>query len=407
MRYAARLVALLVILVGALPAGAAPAAAVPAPPGDGGDATALQPAVQCEHRTEIVVRLWENRSATWTVRTRFPLETGNETAAFEQFESEYESGETTVGYDAALFETAAAAASRATGRRMEIRDVDPEAHLRNGNGVVTLSFTWTEFVARGENETLRVGDAFRTPDNGTWLSTLGPDQRLLVRAPPDYGVDRNPGFRQPNSSAIVIDGPARLDGADRVVLTFQQTSSQAPPDWTTLVAAGVALVGVAAAAVWYLLRRRSAAAEEATDDAAGREAPPETVTPEDGRAADADPDAGGTAVGGGAGERADANGEAAAAGSGGGAADGTDVEAVDTSLLSDEERVEHLLERNGGRMRQANIVKETGWSDAKVSQLLSSMAEEDRVDKLRLGRENLISLPEGGDGDRDRDRADG
>jgi uncharacterized membrane protein len=58
-------------------------------------------------------------------------------------------------------------------------------------------------------------------------------------------------------------------------------------------------------------------------------------------------------------------------------------------------------------MRQANIVKETGWSDAKVSQLLSSMAEEDRVDKLRLGRENLISLPEGGDGDRDRDRADG
>ncbi len=52
-------------------------------------------------------------------------------------------------------------------------------------------------------------------------------------------------------------------------------------------------------------------------------------------------------------------------------------------------------------MRQAAIVSETGWSDAKVSQLLSSMADEDRVEKLRLGRENLISLPEfdaGGDG---------
>jgi uncharacterized membrane protein len=45
-------------------------------------------------------------------------------------------------------------------------------------------------------------------------------------------------------------------------------------------------------------------------------------------------------------------------------------------------------------MKQANIVEETGWSDAKVSQLLSSMAEAGRVDKLRLGRENLISLPE-------------
>jgi uncharacterized membrane protein len=63
-------------------------------------------------------------------------------------------------------------------------------------------------------------------------------------------------------------------------------------------------------------------------------------------------------------------------------------------LLSDEERVERLLERNGGRMRQADIVGETGWSDAKVSQLLSAMAEADRVEKLRLGRENLISLPD-------------
>lgn len=45
-------------------------------------------------------------------------------------------------------------------------------------------------------------------------------------------------------------------------------------------------------------------------------------------------------------------------------------------------------------MKQANIVKETGWSDAKVSQLLSAMADEERVEKLRLGRENLISLPD-------------
>ena len=44
-------------------------------------------------------------------------------------------------------------------------------------------------------------------------------------------------------------------------------------------------------------------------------------------------------------------------------------------------------------MKQATIVKETGWSNAKVSQLLSSMDDDERVDKLRIGRENLISLP--------------
>jgi uncharacterized membrane protein len=44
-------------------------------------------------------------------------------------------------------------------------------------------------------------------------------------------------------------------------------------------------------------------------------------------------------------------------------------------------------------------VKETGWSNAKVSQLLSSMEEDGRVDKLRIGRENLISFPDEDVGD--------
>jgi uncharacterized membrane protein len=45
-------------------------------------------------------------------------------------------------------------------------------------------------------------------------------------------------------------------------------------------------------------------------------------------------------------------------------------------------------------MKQANIVDETGWSNAKVSQLLSAMDDDERINKLRIGRENLISLPD-------------
>jgi len=71
-----------------------------------------------------------------------------------------------------------------------------------------------------------------------------------------------------------------------------------------------------------------------------------------------------------------------------------DEDAVDVELLSDEERVERLIDRNGGRMKQATIVKETGWSNAKVSQLLSAMEDDGRIDKLRIGRENLISYPD-------------
>jgi uncharacterized membrane protein len=65
----------------------------------------------------------------------------------------------------------------------------------------------------------------------------------------------------------------------------------------------------------------------------------------------------------------------------------------DEDLLSDTDRVQQLLEDNGGRMRQSAIVEETEWSKSKVSMLLSDMADEEEITKLRVGRENIISLP--------------
>ena len=50
-----------------------------------------------------------------------------------------------------------------------------------------------------------------------------------------------------------------------------------------------------------------------------------------------------------------------------------------------------LLEENGGRMKQVNIVDETDWSKSKVSMLLSEMEDEGQISKLRVGRENIIS----------------
>jgi hypothetical protein len=62
------------------------------------------------------------------------------------------------------------------------------------------------------------------------------------------------------------------------------------------------------------------------------------------------------------------------------------------ALLTDEDRVLHLLDRHGGRMKQSAIVEGTEWSKAKVSRLLSSMDDEGAIEKLSLGRENVISL---------------
>jgi uncharacterized membrane protein len=59
---------------------------------------------------------------------------------------------------------------------------------------------------------------------------------------------------------------------------------------------------------------------------------------------------------------------------------------------SDEQRVLELLRENNGRIKQARIVERTDWSKSKVSLLLSEMESNDQISKLRVGRENLISL---------------
>lgn len=62
-------------------------------------------------------------------------------------------------------------------------------------------------------------------------------------------------------------------------------------------------------------------------------------------------------------------------------------------VVTDHERVRRLIDDNGGRMRQTEIVEEVEWSKAKVSRLLADLDADEEITKLRLGRENLICLP--------------
>jgi len=63
-------------------------------------------------------------------------------------------------------------------------------------------------------------------------------------------------------------------------------------------------------------------------------------------------------------------------------------------LLSNEERVLQLLQENGGRMKQKNVAEQLDWTAAKTSQVVSDLREDDEVDSFRLGRENVLTLPE-------------
>nr|WP_233510455.1 helix-turn-helix domain-containing protein [Haloferax sp. Atlit-4N] len=68
-------------------------------------------------------------------------------------------------------------------------------------------------------------------------------------------------------------------------------------------------------------------------------------------------------------------------------------------VLTDEDKVIQLLRDNGGWVYQSRIVEQTGWSKSKVSRLLSSMDELGTVEKISVGRQNIVaeegSMPEG------------
>ncbi len=330
--------------------------------------------------TDILIELQDDGDARWTVSATLNLTTPNETAAYRDLAESFQENESdTLGLQA--FRRARAQASAATGRSMSITDVTrttaADRLVENGTGRLTLGFTWTNF-GRVESDRLTIGDAFQTPE-GRWFPGLEADQTLTIRPPPGFGVVN--ASVAPEDGELRWEGPQAFeeatlaatftgsgsDGATVTPRTMTPTPTPGPgPDndsgsmlWILLGIFGVAILAL----VGYFLSQRdddwllSPAEQEADEtDEQPMASPPVEGSDED----DTD--------------------------------EGDDD--VDVELLSDEERVERLLEENGGRMKQANIVKETGWSNAKVSQLLSSMEDEGRIDKLRIGRENLISFPD-------------
>jgi len=383
MRIAATLLALLVLCAGTVPAAAfadgggksasvAPGSAAVDRPVLVGPALAR---IDDPEVTELYVAPDPDGSARWTVSIRYNLSTAADRAAFDEYGREFEAGDAGVGLDVAFFRTLADAASRETGREMTIRNESRNATVQNGTGVLSLSFTWTNFVTDTDAGFV-IRDAVLMPDNRTWLASIGPSQRLVIETPSGYQVtDTRFGL---DNGSVVVEGPHTF--REPLSISYQQTAVEEPepasgPPWPLI--GGALLLGLIVAAAYVRLR----------DEADG------APSPSTGTDVGAEPPDGGAAA---AAESADDAGTAAAeaaADDGADAGDGAD-EGIDPALLSDEERVEHLLDQNGGRMKQARIVKETGWSDAKVSQLLSTMADDGRVEKLRLGRENLISLPD-------------
>ena len=330
------------------------------------------------------VDLQSSGDARWTVEYRIRLNDENTTAAFESLRADVGTNESayTTTFEGRMRSTARAA-ENTTGREMTVSNVSVSAtrqQLPQEYGVVTYRFDWANF-ATTDGGTLQAGDALA----GLFLDR----QTTLVVAWPDgYGVtDVSPTPDERRDDAISWVGPADFSAGQPSVslstdaATTDENGGDGGADGRGEGQSGssdngllpvVLVVGVAAVAVaGVVLFRRRQSDEEA--DTAG-------TTAQTRAGDDADP------------SRASAETGAATEPT------ATDEEQSgapwDDELLSNAERVVVLLEHNDGRMKQQAIASELEWSDAKTSQVIGKMRDADDVETFRLGRENVVSLPD-------------
>jgi len=332
----------------------------------------------------------EDGDAQWQFTYRMQLETDNETQAFEELREDVNANtsEYIDRFRGRITDTVDAA-ENATGREMAVANVSVSTRVNSLNedslGVVTYSFEWQGFAAV-DGDRVTAGDAL----NGFYLDN---QTSLTMSWPNGYALESvDPVGSEPRDRAVRWSGPLEF-GAEqpRVVVAPGSDSTTTTSTATTTDGGGAggdgdadasslvvpAAVGAVVAVVvlgaggWLYLRQREP--DGSLDGAVGR--------PGD--------DAGGPGRGG-----------AGAAAGAAGASDADDDSGDDgppSELLSNEERVEQFLESAGGRAKQQAVVDALDWTEAKTSQVVNEMQENGDIEKFRIGRENVLKLPEADD----------
>ncbi|RKD94989.1 helix-turn-helix transcriptional regulator [Halopiger aswanensis] len=363
-------------------------------------------------KTTFEITVHENGSATWTFSYEQQLGQGdNDTSeeSFETFAEEFEGSETELY---TLFTEQAQAmvesGTELTGREMAATNFNRSARIDgplNPVGVVEMSFRWDGFAATEDGEVI-VGDVFQnlylTADQSMVIAAGDGLTFQHVEPEGDYTYQydsRSSDTELEEAESVRWRGEREFfDGRPRVVFDRTAASggvlSSVPDAGPSLpvVTAGLAVLLAVGGAVWYRRRDGSGA------DGGSSETPAAAVSNSSRERTGTDA---ATPTGAADSEHPAPSATSAATAPAGSSSDAADSAAgsgsrtdplSDEELLTDEDRVVKLIRENGGRMKQVNIVEETGWSKSKVSMLLSDMEDEGLISKLRVGRENIISL---------------
>jgi hypothetical protein len=316
--------------------------------------------------TRVSVRASGN--ATWTVEIRTRLGSEREVEQYRAFQAHFRNNTSHyLGTYRERIRSVVGDAERVTGREMRAVNFSASTDVQEVPrrwGVITYRFRWTSFAAAPNATTLTVGDAF---EGGYYLDE---DDIFAIEAPDGYAIESvSPVPDESQSGVVRWSGPRDFaDERPHAVLRIVESdaTTSAGLDATTaqgetaagrdaaggtdrisgelLVAVALVAVGVGAGAVW---RFRSDEVPSSSGDGDASVAPP-------------------------------SHGDSA-------------------TVRTDDEEVEALLQERGGRMKQAEVAEVLDWSASKTSRVLSDLEDDGIVERVRLGRENVVDLSDAAD----------
>ena len=295
------------------------------------------------------VQMWfevaENGSAEATIEYRFSREGNESLERWESLESDIEENpEPYVLAEEHRWNETVERANNLTDREMNLSsfaiETDTQSTPRE-QGIVTVTFEWSSFATVEANR-IEAGDALDefSLDDGTSLWISWPEGYELRGFEPNADELRDSAIGWNGAETDFIDGEPRvevlIEGETRI--DDDEDDSQSLVPW---ILGGVVVLGLAAAVGWWFGRFN-------------RHGPGEAPAEPEPQAATTPP----------------------------------------PDLMSNEERVLSLLAANGGRMKQQNVVAELEWTEAKTSQVVGALREDDEVEVFRVGRENVLTLPD-------------
>ena len=296
-------------------------------------------------RTEFVVTVDANGTATWTITYQFELTDADTEAAFDALAADIEANSSRyTDHLEAEFAPLVATAEADTDRTMTLRNRSVETASPDAEtGVLTYRFEWTNFAAVAGPD-IRIGDAIAGVDlpAGAELTITWPESHRLDAVTPAPTVEGPTAVAWEHTDATF--GPEE----PQITVTSQVDSPVAGLGWPHLIGAAVVIALVFLLAIHGTLAIAGLLLAKAAPEGGAAE-PPGTTGSDD---------------------------------------------QPSTVASGPEAQVEQVLVANDGRLTNAQLAAALEWPQAEVDAVTEEMAAAGTVKRADLGDTTLVVLPD-------------